>query len=93
MELSAGCFGSFAVLFGVRLGSFCSMVGGVMMMAGGDVCVVRCQVMIPFFVVPCGFAMMLRRVFVMLGSLVVMLDCLCRHFVLLGKFTLEAWPT
>jgi hypothetical protein len=67
------------VVFGVGLGSFGSVVAGVMMMTVGDVCVVRCQVMIPFFVMSRGFLVMTRRVFVMLGCLGVMLDCLCGH--------------
>jgi hypothetical protein len=79
MELSRGGFGGFAVVFGVGLGSFGCVVDGVMLMAVGDVCVVRCQVMIPFFVMPRGFLVMTRRVFVMLGCLGVMLDCLCGH--------------
>jgi hypothetical protein len=65
--------------FGVSLGGFGGMVRRVMMMAVGDVCVMRCEVMTFFFVVPRGLAMMTRRVFVMLGSLLVMLDGVLGH--------------
>lgn len=77
--LSAGGLGGFAVGFGVRLSGFGSVMGGVMMMAAGDVGVMRREVMISFFVMTRGFAMMTRRVFVVLGSFVVMLDCVCGH--------------
>ena len=78
-QLLAGGFGGFAVLFGVSLGGFGGVVRRVMKMAVGDVGVMSGDVMIFFFVVPRGFAMMMRRKFVMLGSLVVMLGCLLGH--------------
>ena len=79
LPLSAGGLGGFAVGFGVRLGGFGSVMRRVMVMPVGDVGVMRCEVMIPFFVMTRGFAMMTRRVFVVLGSFVVMLDCVCGH--------------
>ena len=79
MQLPAGGFGGFAVLFGVSLSGFGGVVRRVMKVAVGDVSVMGGDVMIFFFVVPRGFAMMMRREFVMLGSFVVMLGCLLGH--------------
>jgi hypothetical protein len=79
LALSAGGLGGFAVGFGVCLGGFGSVMRCVMMMTVGDVSVMRGEVMIPFFVMTRGFAMMTRRVFVVLGSFAVMLDCVCGH--------------
>jgi hypothetical protein len=50
-----------------------------MMMAVGDVRVMRGNVVIFFFMVPRSFAVMVRREFVMLGSLLVMLNCVFGH--------------
>jgi hypothetical protein len=48
------------------------------MMGGGHVCVMRGHVVIFFFVVPRSFAVMVRE-FVMLGSLLMMLDRMLGH--------------
>jgi hypothetical protein len=78
-RLSAGGFGGFAVVFSVSLGGFGGVVRCVMKMAGGDLSVISGDVVIFFFVVPSGFAMMMRGLLVMLGSFVVMLACLLGH--------------
>jgi hypothetical protein len=77
--LAASGLGGFAVMFGVRLGGFSGVVRRVMMMAVGDVRVMRGNVVIFFFMVPRRFAVMMRREFVMLGSLLVMLHCVFGH--------------
>jgi hypothetical protein len=77
--LSTGGLGGFTMRFGVSLGGFRGMVRRMMMMAVGDVRVMRGEVMIFFFVMLRGFAMMTGRVLMMLGSLVVMLDCMLGH--------------
>jgi hypothetical protein len=79
LALAASGLGGFAVVFGVRLGGFSGVVRRVMMMAVSDVRVMRGNVMIFFFMVPRGFTVMMRREFVMLGSLLVMLDCVFGH--------------
>ncbi len=79
LALSAGGLGGFTVSFGVRLGGFGSVMRRVMMMPVGDVGVMGGEVMIPFFMMTRGFAMMTRRVFVVLGCFLVMLDCVCGH--------------
>lgn len=58
---------------------FGGVVCCVMKMAGGDLSVISGDVVIFFFVVPSGFAMMMRGLLVMLGSFVVMLACLLGH--------------
>ena len=59
------------------------MFFGVAGMAVGGVSVVRRLVVIAGFVMPGGFAVMLRRVLVMLGGLVMVLDaCVVAHGVL-----------
>jgi hypothetical protein len=75
LALAASGLGGFAVEFGVRLGGFSGVVRRVMMVAVSDVRVMRGNVMIFFFMVPRSFAVMVRREFVMLGSLLVVLDC------------------
>ena len=77
--LSARGFGRFAVMFGVGLGGFGSVMRRVVMMGGGHVCVMRGHVVIFFFVMPRSFAVMVRREFVMLGSLLMMLDRMLGH--------------
>jgi hypothetical protein len=65
VELLAGGFGLFAVVFGVGLGGFRGVVGGMVKMALRGVGVMRRGVMIASFVVFSGFAMMASCVFVM----------------------------
>lgn len=77
--LAARGLGGFAVLFGVRLGGLSGVVRRVMMMAVGDVRMMRGNVVIFFFMVPRSFAVMMRREFVVLGSLLVMLNCVFGH--------------
>jgi hypothetical protein len=61
-----------AVIFRVGLGRLCGVMGGVVTMAGRDMRVMAASMMIACRVVFGGFAVMTRRVFVVLGGLLVM---------------------
>jgi hypothetical protein len=66
-------------MLGVGLGSFRGVVCRVMKMPLSGVRVVRGRLVIVGFVMPCGFAMMTRGVFVVIGCFGVMLCCLLGH--------------
>jgi hypothetical protein len=69
-----------AVQFGVVTAGFRMMLFGVAGVAMRGVGVMRCLFVVASFVMLGGFAMMLRRVLVMLGSLVMMLNaCVIAH--------------
>jgi hypothetical protein len=76
-------FGLVAVVLGVELGSFGGVVGGVMMMAVGDMGMMGGHVVVAFPVVPCGFAMMACGMFVVFGGAMMMLGCFFGHVILL----------
>jgi hypothetical protein len=61
--------------FGVMLGGFGVMMFGLKSVAVGSVRVMRGLHVIASFVMFCGFMMMLRRVFVVFRSLLVMFVC------------------
>jgi hypothetical protein len=64
---------------GVVLGSLAGMMRGVHMMAVRGVRVVRGLLVIALFMMPGSFAMMLRSLLVVIGSVVVMLSGFLRH--------------
>jgi hypothetical protein len=55
------------------------MVRSVVVVRMGNVGVMRCHLVLPCFVVLRGLLMVVRRVFVMLCCLMMMLRCLLRH--------------
>jgi hypothetical protein len=78
-----GGFSGFAVIFGVRLGGFCGVMGGVMKMTLGYLSMMGGGfVIVGFMVGGCG-AMMTSGVFETFCGLLVMLCCLFRHGSLL----------
>jgi hypothetical protein len=67
------------VVFDVRLGCFRRVMRCMRVMAVGQVRVVPCQFVAAGFVVPCGFLMVARCVFVVLCCLMMMFRCLLGH--------------
>jgi hypothetical protein len=67
------------MMFGVELGRFTGVVHSVVMMAVGGVRVVSGEMMIPRFMVPRGFAVMMSGAFMMFCCSVVMLCCFSGH--------------
>lgn len=74
-----GGFGRFAVMFGVELCRFTGVVRSVLMMAVGSVRVVSGEMMVPRFVVPRGFAMMMSGTFMVFCCTMVVLCCFSGH--------------
>jgi hypothetical protein len=76
---ASGFAGLVAVGVGVRLGGFARVMSGLMKMALGGVSVVGGGFVVAGFVMLGGFAMVLRSVVVMIGSLGVMFSSLFGH--------------
>jgi hypothetical protein len=72
-----------AVLLDVRLCRLGRMMRGVLVMAARGVSVVRRLLMRTRIVMLCGFAMMLRSLFMVVCSLSMIGSCFLRHGVLL----------
>ena len=68
------------VVFGVRLCGFRGVVSSMAVVTVSGVRVMRRLMVVTFLVVLGGFAVMLRRVFVVLRSLGVMVGRMSRHF-------------
>jgi hypothetical protein len=68
-----------AVVFDVGLGCFRGMMGCMLMVALGSVCVMCCGFVFPGFVVGSGFFVVTGRVLMMLCCLAMVLCCLLRH--------------
>jgi hypothetical protein len=66
-------------MFDVGLGCFGCVVRCVLVVAVGQMCVVRGRFVFACFVMLCGFLVMARRVFVMLRCFTMMVRCLLRH--------------
>lgn len=62
-----------AVRFDMMLGCVLGMFGGMDMMPMGEMRMVRSSFMVPFAVMPCGFAVVTRSVLVMLRCLGMMM--------------------
>jgi hypothetical protein len=71
------------MMLDVRLGGFARMVHGMLVMAASGMGMMSRCFVIAGFMVPGGFAMMLRRMLVMFGCFVMMLGCVLRHVDLL----------
>ena len=72
-------FGLATVRFGVSLGSFRGVFGGVKQVGVSDMGVMRGSLMVARFVVRSSFAMMPSSMFVVFGSLFVMFDGVLGH--------------
>lgn len=70
----------FAVRFDMMFGRLLGMFRGVNRMSMGEVCVVSGLFVVAFSVVPGGFVVVARSVFVMFRCLSVMLGCFLRHW-------------
>jgi hypothetical protein len=68
------------VMFGVELGRFTGVVRSMVMVAVRGVRVVSGEMMVPRFMVPRGFAMMMSGAFVVFCRSVVMLCCFSGHW-------------
>lgn len=66
-------------MFDVRLGRFGSVMRGVLVVAMSQMRVVRRRLVVPFFMVPGGFPVMARRVFVMFSCFLMMLHSCMGH--------------
>jgi hypothetical protein len=66
-------------MFGMKFGRFTGVVHSVVMMAVGDVRMVSGEMMVPRFVMPRSFAVMMSGTFVVFCCVVVMLCCLLGH--------------
>jgi hypothetical protein len=66
-------------MFDVQLGCLRGVVGRMVMMAVGRVRVVCGEMMIPRFVMPRGFTVMMRGAFVMFCRTIVVLCCFSGH--------------
>lgn len=66
-------------MFSVELGRFTGVVRSVVMMAVGGVRVVSGEMMVPRFMVPRGFAMMMSRTFMVFCCAIVVLCCFSGH--------------
>jgi hypothetical protein len=77
--LLARSFSLPAVLLGVDFRSFGGVVRGVMKVAVSDVRVMCRGLVVAFFMMFCGLAMMVRRVVVMFRSFLMMLNSLLCH--------------
>jgi hypothetical protein len=78
-KLSARCLRLFPVMLDVVLCRFRRVMRRVVRMPLRGVCVVRGGLVVALFMVCCRFAMMTRRVFVVLRCLMMMLCRLLRH--------------
>jgi hypothetical protein len=67
------------MVFGMRLGGFSRVMLSVAMMSMRTVRVVRRLLVVVFVIVLCGFAMVARGVFVVLGGPFVMFRGMLRH--------------
>jgi hypothetical protein len=72
-------------MFDVQLGCLRRVVRRVVMMAVGRVRVMCGEMMIPRFVMPRGFTVMMRGAFVMFCRTIVMLCCFSGHGCLLRR--------
>jgi len=77
--LVGSSFGLATVCFGVSLGGFGGVVGGVKRVGVSDMGVVGCSLMVSRFVVRSSLAMMSGGMFVVFGGLFVMFDGVRGH--------------
>jgi hypothetical protein len=80
LKLVRGSFGLVSVMLYVQFGCLFGMMTRMMGMPAGGVRVVRRRLVIAVFVVLCRFAVMLRRMVVVLSCVMMMLRCFFRHF-------------
>lgn len=75
----SGGFCRFAVMFDVELCRFTGVVRSMMVMAVGRVRVMCGEMMVPRFMMPRGFTVMMRGAFVMFCRAIVVLCCFSGH--------------
>jgi hypothetical protein len=83
LQLFGGGAGRLAMVLGVGLGGFNSVISGVMMVAVSHVRVMTGHVVVTGFVVARRFAMMPRGVLVVFSCFVMMLGCFSGHLFFL----------
>jgi hypothetical protein len=80
------------VVFDVQLGRFRGVLGGMMQVSLGSVCVMRRSLVFSSFVMPGSFAMVPRRVLMVFGCLMMMFRLL-GHLGALLEDLLRGWST